>query len=160
MRLQLDIELVDIKPYQKNCPSPYWLLLVVHLMDKGLGRWESVGGERRAFLPKSAVNAFMESEWANKGPASAAASDSMTYLMVDERDGLVKIGRSKNPEVRERTLQGQAPRIKMLAICPGNIEAALHKQFAHYRVRGEWFRLEPAQVEAIISENGFVKTNN
>lgn len=55
-----------------------------------------------------------------------------------ERDGLVKIGISKNPGRRIRSL-----RADLLAIEPApdgfGSERAVHERFAHLRVEGEWF---------------------
>jgi hypothetical protein len=76
---------------------------------------------------------------------------SFIYLVQDERTGCIKIGRSKNPSARERTLQSESPSHNMLFACPADasLELELHHQFAEYRVRGEWFRLSVAQIESI-----------
>tara|TARA_R110002050_G_scaffold10521_1_gene35996 strand:- start:292 stop:420 length:129 start_codon:yes stop_codon:yes gene_type:complete len=37
-----------------------------------------------------------------------------TYLQKNTRNGLYKIGKSNNPKVREKTLQGEEPEIKMV----------------------------------------------
>lgn len=68
----------------------------------------------------------------------------MGYLMLNGRHGLVKIGRSKRPRGRERTLQGQDPWLELLACWPAPVkqENLLHKHFAAKRERGEWFRLQ------------------
>lgn len=76
------------------------------------------------------------------------------YLMLNQIDGLFKIGRSLNPEYRERTLQSQMPSIIKIFISPltfqGN-ENKLHRIFSEKRVRGEWFRLTESDVEFIKS---------
>ena len=68
----------------------------------------------------------------------------MGYLMLNGRHGLVKIGRSKRPRGRERTLQGEDPWLELLACWPAPVaqENLLHKHFATKRERGEWFRLQ------------------
>lgn len=85
------------------------------------------------------------------------------YLMFDENTGLFKIGRSLNPEYRERTLQSQAPKIlKLFTSCLtyGAKEKELHRHFANKRVRGEWFSLNENDIEFIrnydyeINKNG------
>ena len=74
-----------------------------------------------------------------------------TYLMIDKRNGLYKIGRSKNPEYREKTLQSEVPQIKLLSYCAEWIvsEKDLHTTFSHRRVRGEWFDLTKNDISTI-----------
>ena len=79
----------------------------------------------------------------------------MTYLMVDG-NGYVKIGKSLNPNKRERTLQSENPSIKMIAVCNDDIELKLHKAYKKYRKRGEWFSLSKAQVNKIIDKYSFM----
>lgn len=57
-------------------------------------------------------------------------------------DGFVKIGRSKNPKSRLKDMQsGNAHKLKIIEVFKnrGHCESALHEQFKHLRVRGEWF---------------------
>lgn len=65
------------------------------------------------------------------------------YLMVNEDTSLIKIGTSKKPQYREKTLHSQEPKINLIAKweCDKEIERKLHKMFNHKRVRGEWFKL-------------------
>lgn len=74
-----------------------------------------------------------------------------TYLMKDLNTGLYKIGRSKNPAARERTLQSEKPTIKMVKVWDQDIEKDLHKQYESQRVRGEWFELSKVQVKYLTS---------
>lgn len=66
------------------------------------------------------------------------------YLAVDDAiPGVIKIGFSKNPQVRETTLQAEKPTIRIVWDEEGTMaeERSLHKHFHEKRVRGEWFRL-------------------
>lgn len=72
-----------------------------------------------------------------------------TYIMKDSATGLYKIGKSKNPEYREKTLQSEKPTIKMIKVFESDIESDLHKEFADVRVRGEWFKLNKVQLKRI-----------
>lgn len=65
------------------------------------------------------------------------------YLMVNNSSGYIKIGTSKNPKYRERTLHSQEPDIAIIALwcCDKKIEKELHETFRNKRVRGEWFNL-------------------
>jgi hypothetical protein len=73
------------------------------------------------------------------------------YLVRHERNGLVKIGRSKTPDARERTLQSEEPHNIMIFSAQGDssLELELHNHYANHRIRGEWFRLSEEQVEEI-----------
>ena len=72
------------------------------------------------------------------------------YLMKHV-NGLVKIGVSKNPKAREKTLQAEDPRLHKIFECEASYwaEARLHKIFADLRVRGEWFNLDQRHVDWI-----------
>lgn len=70
------------------------------------------------------------------------------YLMFDARNDFFKIGESRKPQYRERTLQAKQPEVELLKAwsCDHRIERMLHKKFAAKRVRpqnprSEWFRL-------------------
>lgn len=79
------------------------------------------------------------------------------YLMRDQSNNYYKIGMSKTPEYRERTLQSEKPTIDM--ICNKRLpslkiakafEKALHNAFADKRIRGEWFNLNEIDVAEIV----------
>lgn len=76
------------------------------------------------------------------------------YLMIDHNTGFYKIGRSKSPLDRERTLQSEKPTIELLCYWQlvENEERALHDYFAEKRVRGEWFALDKEDIEFITSQ--------
>lgn len=65
------------------------------------------------------------------------------YLIFNQKNGYFKIGRSKNPLKREKTLQAEEPEIALLKIWDANpsFEKGLHKKYANFRKRGEWFEL-------------------
>jgi len=75
------------------------------------------------------------------------------YLMEDGHTGFIKIGRSKNPSTRERTLQAQVPLLRMIWTCAGinSDEKILHDFFKDKRLRGEWFDLGEDDVRYIKS---------
>lgn len=77
--------------------------------------------------------------------------DTFIYTMRCERTGLVKIGRSKNPKVRESTLQSEKPDLVMLKAWPGSQadEQFLHNRFKERRRRGEWFELVASDLQQI-----------
>lgn len=65
------------------------------------------------------------------------------YLALNEDTNLFKIGYSKNPIFREKTLQSQEPNIFNIKIweCERKVETKMHRLFREKRVRGEWFNL-------------------
>ena len=74
------------------------------------------------------------------------------YLMLNRRNGYVKIGVSNNPAYREKTLQSEEPEVILLAIAYGGyaLEAHLHEKYARQRLRGEWFNLRPEDMRYIV----------
>ena len=78
------------------------------------------------------------------------------YLINEINGPHYKIGRSVNPEDRTKTFGIKLPyKIEYEALIPTtdmhNLEAELHARFADKRVDGEWFALEPADVDYIKS---------
>lgn len=76
----------------------------------------------------------------------------MIYLCRNKRNGFVKIGFSRTPEIREKTLQSEEPELFFEHVFPGDRshEEALHRKYAHRRLRGEWFELTPEDVSEIV----------
>jgi hypothetical protein len=77
-----------------------------------------------------------------------------TYLMKDN-NGFIKIGKSKNPKLRESTLQSENPSITLMAVCDDDIEDMLHCNYYEYRKRGEWFAFSDSQIKEIIKKYKF-----
>ena len=77
--------------------------------------------------------------------------DNFVYIMLNKSNGYYKIGRSKNPEHREKTLQAEAPDIVLINkwIASAEIEKKLHFKYKLKRKRGEWFSLEEKDIEDI-----------
>jgi len=80
------------------------------------------------------------------------------YLMEDPRNGAFKIGRSKTPGLRERTLQSEVPETLLRFSIPAEErhEKELHALFEHRRIRGEWFGLTAKEILEVIA---FLKKN-
>lgn len=84
--------------------------------------------------------------------------DTFLYVMEDLRNGYFKIGRSRSPGKRERTLQSEVPQIVLRFSIPADEEheRQLHDHFANKRLRGEWFALAPGDLQWLVS---FLKRN-
>ena len=75
------------------------------------------------------------------------------YLILNKRNGFVKIGASRDPVFREATLQSEEPELQLLKSWPGlyQDEEDLHNIYSQYRVRGEWFALTNVHIAEIIT---------
>ncbi len=73
------------------------------------------------------------------------------YLMNDMRNGFIKIGFSKEPKFREKTLQSEVPEVEIICFFDGSLadEKTLHGFFYEKRVRGEWFNLDSNDMKYI-----------
>ena len=83
-----------------------------------------------------------------------------TYIMKDKFSGLYKIGRSKKPVFREKTLLAQLPSIILEFLLPFNIENRLHIELKSKRIRGEWFNLNNNELKSLINRYKFYKNCN
>tara|TARA_R110002020_G_C15816207_1_gene732693 strand:+ start:60 stop:581 length:522 start_codon:yes stop_codon:yes gene_type:complete len=72
-----------------------------------------------------------------------------TYIMKCNNTGFYKIGYSKSPKKREKTLQSEVPSIDLIKVWSYDIEKKLHNLYKEFRVRGEWFNLSKIQVKYI-----------
>ena len=74
-------------------------------------------------------------------------STATTVYLVREEHGLVKIGKAADFEKRFEILSQQIPYdLEIIDViqseAASKIEGELHKRYAEYRVRGEWFSLD------------------
>lgn len=79
-----------------------------------------------------------------KRPGQETPNNEYVYLMLNKRNELIKIGKSKNPTFREKTLQSDEPDIELISFweVPSRLEKELHREFSQKRKRGEWFDLD------------------
>ena len=87
----------------------------------------------------------------NCKPENKITVPTKTYLMKDFFRGVHKIGKSINPQVRERTLQSEVPTIELVHVIDEDIEKHLHEKFSPKRIRGEWFNLSINDLNYITS---------
>ena len=83
------------------------------------------------------------------------------YLMKDTSNNYYKVGISKSPIYRERTLQSEKPTIELIIskeydyrITAKTIEKAIHNTFSSNRLRGEWFNFNDEELKIV---KGFYK---
>lgn len=74
--------------------------------------------------------------------AKPESSQSFAYFIESGVTGLIKIGRSVDPESRLKALQTASPdKLTLLKVIPEQVvsESELHERFSHLRRQGEWF---------------------
>ena len=76
-----------------------------------------------------------------------------TYFIIENEDNdihRIKIGFSKDPKKRIRTLQtGSSRKLALMGWIESEgktLEQSLHKKYEDYRLNGEWFSIEPCDV--------------
>jgi hypothetical protein len=72
----------------------------------------------------------------------AQVSDHL-YVMLNQWNGMIKIGRSRDPKKRRRQIEGATGQEIALVLVlegRGHEEARLHSLLRSHRGRGEWFR--------------------
>src|ERR1043166_2341981 len=73
------------------------------------------------------------------------------YFIRVGQDGPVKIGRANNPTQRLIDLQvSHYEELRLIRTVPGNkgVERWMQQRFAADRIRGEWYRFDPAMLTA------------
>ena len=116
---------------------------------------------RRSIAEANRVQEQYEEEHRQQG-AQEASQRKLTesnynifvYVMEDTRNGMFKIGKSKNPEKRERTLQSEVPttELRLAVPCDETVEAELHECYSTARVRGEWFNIDHKTLFELVTE--------
>lgn len=79
----------------------------------------------------------------NKSPETPEEpAKSWVYFIESKEAGLIKIGRSINPDKRFNAIRTMSPdELVLLGSIPEKVmtESELHKKFSHLRKHGEWF---------------------
>jgi Meiotically up-regulated gene 113 len=92
----------------------------------------------RVKLQAAEVEAWLE----RRDRQTQGDDDRLVYFVQAESGGPVKIGSAADPEERLRTLQAaSAERLVIRGVRLGGFkeERRLHRRFARYHLRGEWF---------------------
>jgi len=87
-------------------------------------------------------------------PKAKRRDPGFVYLLREINGAHYKIGKTKNPESRAKTFGVQLPysvEYECVINTPSMsvLETALHERYAHKRINGEWFALDPEDVEYI-----------
>ena len=100
---------------------------------------------------KSFINSLIQT--------NTLVSGQKTYLMYDDITQKFMIGKSYDPDKREKTLCSDRCSIYLVAYCDYDIESVLHSMYSENRVKDEWFNLSTKQVSWIIEYFGMKVTN-
>lgn len=82
-------------------------------------------------------------------------SGTWAYVIVDDANHEYKIGISKHPKDRIRSLRTARPTCRLLLLHKCNLEYMLHKKYAHKRIDLEWFKLDEEDLNDLICDYGF-----
>lgn len=85
-----------------------------------------------------------------------SSGDINIYIIKDSSSGLFKIGKSRNPIERLKTLSIGNPNLSIIGVCNKNVELLIHKEYDSVRVDGEWFRMDNNDICHIIKKYGFI----
>lgn len=76
-----------------------------------------------------------------------------TYLMLDDEERLIKIGKSHDIYTRMSVIGKRT--LSLIAYADTDVEKELHKLYRQKRIKGEWFRLNKDDIDEIIKTYGF-----
>lgn len=128
---------------------------------KGDSRWEEYwkrkNEEKRAVAIRKAIDDTHAIEKTNETIDKTIGKKNKRikgyiYFVQGLCGGAIKIGYSKQPDVRLKDLQtGYPDTLTILFMLPGDetIEHGLHKEFEFCRLKGEWFRPDPLLIKKI-----------
>ncbi len=67
-----------------------------------------------------------------------------TYIIADKKYHIIKIGRSKNPDKRLKTIQiNGSTELEIICVFEKDIEREIKELLKKYKVRGEWYFPNP-----------------
>lgn len=139
----------DGKYYKADCASTKNILRIIMSVPspkaQSIKFWMAEVGEERLGSISIPMLIMSHSQLNENTPIC----EFKTYLMHDSQRGYYKIGKSRNPKVRETTLQAELPTIDLIHVIDSDIELYLHQKFDAKRVRGEWFRLSQDDINYI-----------
>ncbi|KQO22927.1 hypothetical protein ASF10_11290 [Flavobacterium sp. Leaf82] len=123
-----------------------------------------IGNPKRGFQKLELIDKvqFYRDFFNNNYKIAPLDGNDYVYLMINKDTSLIKIGTSKKPLYREKTLHSQEPKIHLIALwcCNKEIEKKLHKKYNDRRIRGEWFKLTLQNLKEIEDYMNFTNYNS
>lgn len=67
-----------------------------------------------------------------------------TYIIADKKYNIIRVGRSKNPYERLKTIQiSNSAELEMVCVFEEDIEKEIKELLKKYKIRGEWYYPNP-----------------
>lgn len=97
---------------------------------------------------------FLEAEYQSNHPEEEEEEIAGIVYFLRREDGLTKIGYTRHRDSRYSRLRDKHGPLEVQAEFPSDnppaLEIQMHKEFAQFRVKGEWFRLPDEEVELLV----------
>lgn len=153
--IKLKFQALDGKSYPSDCVNVKGAFIIIMSIPSSkvhsLKLWIAQAGEEKLTKLDNSITLSTLVLSHSQNNKNIATYEPKTYLIRDTFRGYYKIGKSKDPKVREGTLQAEVPTIELLYVIQDDIELYLHRKFNSKRIRGEWFELSEADVNYIKS---------
>ena len=70
--------------------------------------------------------------------------DEKTYIITDKKYKIIRVGTSKNPYKRLKTIQiSTSTELEMVCVFEEDIEQEIKELLKNYKIRGEWYYPNP-----------------
>lgn len=104
-------------------------------------------------LAKMIINNDIDKIFKNETPKN----QQKTYIIKDYSSGLVKIGKSKDPYSRIKSVSANHPNFSLIFISGIDCENQIHQKLSPFRESGEWFLVPMLILNEIIADFNFKK---
>lgn len=108
------------------------------------------------------INTLLNADYVREENKKRNPTGFYTYLIHDKNSNLFKIGRSKDPQKRMKTLanaqSATQPSLELVVVIYADVESFLHHHFVTKRHHGEWYMLDDKDVK-YIKRGHFIDNN-
>lgn len=114
-------------------------------------------------VPDDPYQRSLDAEWNEREELEPEPDDPDYIYVIEQRPGVVKIGRSNDPERRLQDMQVASPEPMELLVAVEHpdvdiAESRLHDEFADDRLNGEWFDIGEDRRDALIDRLSGLQT--
>lgn len=151
-KLLLELWMNDICTKLNEAVGEYNGKLELEIMKVKKRLYAELSGKTQPILSEARIHDLRHKECAEANGIKRQ-SHFQTYLIFDEDEQLVKIGKSHDIYARMCVMDKRA--LSLVAYADADVEKVLHKSYQSKRVKGEWFRLSNDDIDEIIKTYGF-----